>query len=77
MIFKCCISKYSFHQVGYCFVDDSIIVQFSPSLYTTTSEIVAMTKEEVYMFVGFEMDAGGQIIPDKGKYNYYLLEFGW
>ena len=53
--FKCCISKYSFGLVGYCFVGDSTIVQISPSPDTTTSEIVSMAQEEVDMSAGFKM----------------------
>jgi hypothetical protein len=34
--FKCAITKNNFKLVGYCFVDDSTIVQITPSPETTT-----------------------------------------
>eukprot|EP00957_Ditylum_brightwellii_P196396 14963990-Ditylum_brightwellii.AAC.1 len=38
-VFKYVISKSSFHLAGYCFVDDSTIVQMPPSPDTPTDEL--------------------------------------
>lgn len=75
--FKCSISGEEFRLVGYCFVDDSTIVQIAPSPDTPIRDIVHMAQQEIDLYAGLAQATGGQISPVKGKNSWYLLDFAW
>eukprot|EP00957_Ditylum_brightwellii_P061300 4652601-Ditylum_brightwellii.AAC.1 len=67
----------TFKLVAYCFVDDSIVVQMTPSPDTPTNELVAITQSEIDLYAVLTKATGGQISPNKGKNSWYLFEFVW
>ena len=76
-VFKCVISKRSFHLIGYCFVDDLTIVQMAPSPDTPTEELVQIAQDKIYLYAGLARATGGQVSLDKGKNTWYLIELKW
>ena len=73
--FKCCISREYFSIVGYCFVEESSIIQVSPSPLTPTNKIVKLSQGSLDLFTGSSGATGGQLSALKTKW--YLLEFLW
>ena len=71
--FKCSISVDTTKRVGYCFVDDSTIVQIGPSPNTPTQDTVKISQEGLNIFVGAARAAGGQVSVQKTRW--YLLDF--
>ena len=68
-VFKCAISKHSFWLVGYCFVDDTTIVQMVPRPDTPTEELVQIVPDKLDLNAGLAQATGGQVNPEKGKNN--------
>jgi hypothetical protein len=73
MIFKCNISKDSFHLVGYAFVDDTTLVNVAPSPDWDTERIMKRSQEALDIYVGGVAATGGTVHPTKTKW--YLVEF--
>ena len=74
-VFKCCIYQDSFKPVGYCFVDDSTIIQIDPSPTTPTNYTIKLAQSGLDIFSGATQATGGQVNVNKIKG--YLLEFKW
>ena len=52
--FKCCISGDTTRLVGYCFVNNSTIVQMDPFPNTPTEDTVKLSQEGLNIFAGSE-----------------------
>lgn len=73
--FKCCISGETFKLVGYCFVDDSTLVQVALSPFPPTEETTKLAQEGLDLFIGVAKAMRGQVSEIKIKW--YLIEFKW
>ena len=60
-VFKCCISKDSIKIVGYCFVDDSTIIQIAPYPTSPTDETIKLAQSGLDLFGGADHATGGQV----------------
>eukprot|EP00957_Ditylum_brightwellii_P125894 9597051-Ditylum_brightwellii.AAC.1 len=49
----------------------------APFPTTPIQELVEMVQEEVDLYTGLAGATGGQVIPNKTKNNWYLMEFEW
>ena len=65
VVFKCSISRDSFHILGYCFVDDSTIIQVSPSSDTPPEETVKIGQKGLNIFAGSAKATGRQVSAEK------------
>jgi hypothetical protein len=77
VVFKCAILKKEFKIVGYCFVDDSTIIQMTPTPETPTEETVKIAQSELDIYAGLAAATGGKVSQARGKNSWYLLEFQW
>ena len=77
VVFKCAISKKEFKIVGYCFVDDSTIIQMAPTPETPTEETVKIAQSELDIYAGLAAATGGKVSQARGKNSWYLIEFQW
>ena len=73
--FKCYISKDSFSIMGYWFVDNSTIIQVSPSPPTPKNKTIKLDQYSLNLILGSVIATGGQLSASKTKW--YLLEFIW
>ena len=71
--FKCRISHYSFHLVGYCFVDDYITIQVAPTPDTPLEETVKLEQKGLTIFAGAKKSTGGQVSAK--KIEWYIIDF--
>ena len=72
-VFKCCISQELLNLVGYCFVNDYIIINISPSPNTPNTYTLKLYQEGLYLYSGPAQAMGGKFSATKTKWN--LLEF--
>ena len=63
--FKCLLSGNNIKLVGYCFVDDSTIIQVPPLPTTSTEEIKRAEQKGLDMFYGEAQATGGNISVQK------------
>ncbi len=69
-----CISGDYLHFVGYCFVDDTDLVEF-PGEVTTASTVAASIQQSVDAWEAGIRATGGAIVPDKS--HWYLIAYKW
>ena len=74
-VLKRCISHDSLILVGYLFVENSTIIQISPSPTTPTTETVRLDQTGLGLFSGVSQTTGRKLIVSKKKW--YLLKFKW
>eukprot|EP00957_Ditylum_brightwellii_P111832 8529713-Ditylum_brightwellii.AAC.1 len=58
--FKCIVAKKEFCLVGYCFVNDTTMVQMAPSPFTHTTAAVKVAQAQVDLYEGLAQATGGQ-----------------
>eukprot|EP00957_Ditylum_brightwellii_P113134 8628089-Ditylum_brightwellii.AAC.1 len=54
------LSQHSNPELGYCFVNNSTIVQLAPTPDTPTKVLVQMAQEEIDLYAGLARSTGGQ-----------------
>jgi hypothetical protein len=69
-----CISGDLLHFVGYCFVDDTDLVEF-PGAFTTAAQVAVSIQEAVDAWEAGIRATGGAIVPDKS--HWYLIAYKW
>ena len=74
-VFKCCIPQDSLKLVGYCFVDDSNIIQIAPSPTTKEKYTINLSQSGLDLFSGLAQKTDGKVSVNKTKW--YLIEFKW
>ena len=74
-VFKLIILRDSFHLVGYCFMDDSKIIQVSPSPDNTPEEMVKLPQKVLNTFERAAKVTGGKVSAEKTKW--YIMDFKW
>ena len=74
-VFKFCIPQDSLKMVGYCFVDDSNIIQIAPSPTTQAKYTIKLSQSGLDLFSGAAQKTDGKVSVNKTKW--YLLEFKW
>ena len=69
------MSGYATKLIGYCFVNNTTIVQIHPTTNTTTDDTVKPAQEGFNIFAVSARATRGQVIFQKTKWH--LLEFTW
>ena len=67
--FKFSVSGDKTKLIGYCFVDDSTLVQIAPSPNTPTQDTVKLAQEDLNIFTGAARETGGQVSVQKKSFT--------